>query len=69
MWTGDQAFPLGVYRFVDVRVVAHAHIKAFELPSASGRYCLVARVMDSSEVLKIVLDHYPALRHRQKWVN
>ncbi|KAG7653661.1 NAD-dependent epimerase/dehydratase, partial [Arabidopsis suecica] len=29
------------YRFVDVRDVSLAHIKAFEVPSASGRYIIV----------------------------
>ncbi|PON84855.1 hypothetical protein TorRG33x02_194070 [Trema orientale] len=30
-----------VYRFVDVRDIALGHIRAFEVPSASGRYCQV----------------------------
>lgn len=29
------------YRFVDVRDVSLAHIKAFEVPSANGRYIIV----------------------------
>ncbi|KAB2594775.1 cinnamoyl-CoA reductase 1-like [Pyrus ussuriensis x Pyrus communis] len=37
------------YTFVDVRDVAFAHIQAFEVPSASGRYCLVAQVADVSK--------------------
>ncbi|XP_022864925.1 cinnamoyl-CoA reductase 1-like [Olea europaea var. sylvestris] len=38
---GREIFPNGIYRYVDVRDVAQAHILAFENPSASGRYCLV----------------------------
>lgn len=51
----------GVYRFVDVRDVAYAHIQAFENPSASGRYCLVGSVTYSSEALEILHKLYPAL--------
>ncbi|KAK6933850.1 NAD-dependent epimerase/dehydratase [Dillenia turbinata] len=48
-----------VYRFVDVRDVALAHIKAFEIPSASGRYLLVERVAHVSEALNILHQHDP----------
>ncbi|XP_024929679.3 phenylacetaldehyde reductase isoform X2 [Ziziphus jujuba] len=65
--TGAQTFPTGVYRFVDVRDVAIAHILAFEVPSASGRYILVGDVMHIYEALKIVQKHYPALRLPEKW--
>ncbi|KAK6933849.1 NAD-dependent epimerase/dehydratase, partial [Dillenia turbinata] len=52
--------PIGpVYRFVDVRDIAVAHIKAFEIPSASGRYLLVGRVAHVSEALNILHQHYP----------
>ncbi|KAJ8900272.1 hypothetical protein K2173_024912 [Erythroxylum novogranatense] len=50
------------FRFVDVRDVANVHIQAFELPSASGRYCLVGRVGHFVEILKIVREHYPNLQ-------
>ncbi|KAM1443412.1 hypothetical protein ACFX2I_039696 [Malus domestica] len=49
------------YAFVDVRDVAFAHIQAFELPSASGRYCLVAQVADGPDTLKILQELYPTL--------
>ncbi|KAK6933848.1 NAD-dependent epimerase/dehydratase [Dillenia turbinata] len=48
-----------VYRFVDVRDVALAHIKAFEIPSASGRYFLAERAAHVSEVQNILHQHYP----------
>ncbi|GMI66983.1 hypothetical protein like AT5G19440 [Hibiscus trionum] len=40
---GENTFPTLTYRFVDVRDVAYARILAFEIPSATGRYCLVDR--------------------------
>ncbi|KAM2531093.1 hypothetical protein PS1_028877 [Malus domestica] len=43
-----------VNSFVDVRDVASAHIQAFEIPSASGRYCLVGQVADDLDTLKIL---------------
>ncbi|KAM1974182.1 hypothetical protein ACFX15_039116 [Malus domestica] len=49
------------FRFVDVRDVASAHIQAFAVPSASGRYCLVGHVADTFEVLKILRELYPTL--------
>ncbi|XP_062174245.1 phenylacetaldehyde reductase-like [Alnus glutinosa] len=60
---GTQTFPDGIYRMVDVRDVAHAHIQAFETPAASGKYCLVGRVAHYSEVFKILHKLYPSL-HR-----
>ncbi|KAL5543335.1 hypothetical protein UlMin_007119 [Ulmus minor] len=38
---GCQAFPKEVLGFIDVRDVAYAHVQAFEIASANGRYCLV----------------------------
>ncbi|KAL8500853.1 hypothetical protein ACS0TY_020439 [Phlomoides rotata] len=58
---GKQLWPSGVYRFVDVRDVALAHILAFENPSASGRYCLVGRVTYSSEALDMLNNLFPSL--------
>ncbi|MQJ93325.1 hypothetical protein EI018_25230, partial [Escherichia coli] len=53
--------------YVDVRDVANAHIEAFEVPSASGRYCLVGETMHSSQVLKIVGQLYPSLAIPEKY--
>nr|XP_008356774.1 cinnamoyl-CoA reductase 1-like [Malus domestica] len=53
--------PFVNYTFVDVRDVASAHIQAFEVPSASGRYCLVAHVADRTDTLKILRELYPTL--------
>lgn len=61
-----ETFPNEIYRFVDVRDVASAHIQAFEQASANGRYCLVGRVVHFSEFLKIVHEQYPALHLPEK---
>ncbi|XP_057998924.1 phenylacetaldehyde reductase-like [Hevea brasiliensis] len=63
---GAQEYPDAYYRSVDVRDVAHAHIQALEIPSASGRYCLIERDLHFSEVLKIVHQHYPTLQLPEK---
>ncbi|KAK9913028.1 hypothetical protein M0R45_036855 [Rubus argutus] len=53
--------PVSNLGFIDVRDVASAHIQAFELPSASGRYCLVNHVQHISETEKILRQLYPTL--------
>ncbi|KAG6628265.1 phenylacetaldehyde reductase-like [Carya illinoinensis] len=67
LMNGTQAFPSGIYRFVDVRDVVDAHIQAFEAPAASGRYCLVGDIKHHSEVFKIVHKLYPSLHLPEKW--
>ncbi|KAL6326287.1 hypothetical protein AAG906_004784 [Vitis piasezkii] len=47
-------FPNKIYRWVDVRDVAMAHIQAYELPTARGRYCLVGSILHCSETMKIL---------------
>ncbi|KAI8545874.1 hypothetical protein RHMOL_Rhmol07G0071400 [Rhododendron molle] len=56
-----ESFPNATYRWVDVRDVANAHIQAFEIPSASGRYCVVHKPAHFSEVVRILHELYPAL--------
>ncbi|XP_076901782.1 phenylacetaldehyde reductase-like [Bidens hawaiensis] len=51
----------GIYRLVDVRDVVAAHILAFENPEANGRYCTVAKVVPSLEIIKIVDKLYPSI--------
>ncbi|KAF5445912.1 hypothetical protein F2P56_031587 [Juglans regia] len=63
---GAERFPNVTYRWVDVRDVANAHILAFENPSASGRYCLVAEVVHCSEVLKLLHKFFPDLKLPEK---
>ncbi|GKE54896.1 cinnamoyl-CoA reductase 1-like protein, partial [Tanacetum coccineum] len=60
---GKEVSPDGVYRLVDVRDVAIAHILAFENPKANGRYCVVGNVIQSSEIMMIVDKFYLSLDH------
>ncbi|PQQ19618.1 cinnamoyl-CoA reductase 1-like [Prunus yedoensis var. nudiflora] len=59
--SGTQTTPVSNYRLIDVRDVASAHIQAFEVPSAAGRYCLVGHVAGVSKTLKILRQLYPTL--------
>ncbi|XP_071931736.1 phenylacetaldehyde reductase-like [Coffea arabica] len=63
---GAGAFPNATLRWVDVRDVAYAHILALEIPSASGRYCLVGRSAHASQVINILRGHYPAHKFLDK---
>uniref|UniRef100_A0A199UAW7 NAD-dependent epimerase/dehydratase domain-containing protein n=1 Tax=Manihot esculenta TaxID=3983 RepID=A0A199UAW7_MANES len=64
---GAQEYPDAYYRSIDVRDVAYAHIQALEIPSASGRYCLIESDIHFSKVLKIVQQHYPTLHLPKKY--
>ena len=56
-----------IFEYVDVRDVAYAHIQAFEVPSASGRYILVGDVKNIYEALKNVKEqYYPTLSLPEK---
>ncbi|KAE9593446.1 putative cinnamyl-alcohol dehydrogenase [Lupinus albus] len=58
---GSQTFPNGSFGWINVKDVANAHIQAYEIASASGRYCLAERVLHLSDVVKILRELYPAL--------
>ncbi|MED6208041.1 hypothetical protein PIB30_041354 [Stylosanthes scabra] len=58
---GAQTFPNASFGWVNVKDVANAHIQAYEIASASGRYCLVERVEHFSGVVKVLRDLYPTL--------
>jgi len=49
-----------------VKDVANAHIQAYEIASASGRYCLVERVAHFSELANILKDQYPTYQVPEK---
>ncbi|CAI0420730.1 unnamed protein product [Linum tenue] len=66
---GNRAFPSDIFRFVDVRDVANAHIQAFEVPSASGRCCVVGSMVHYTEALKIMHELYPNLPLSGNWEN
>ena len=63
---GAQTFPNATFGWVNVKDVANAHIQAFEIPSASGRYCLVERVAHYSEIVKILRELYPSFQLPEK---
>nr|KAJ0209965.1 hypothetical protein LSAT_V11C400169050 [Lactuca sativa] len=65
--TGKEIFPDGIYRLVDVRDVANAHILAFENPQANGRYLLVANIYHSSDIMKIINQNYPSLDYSERY--
>ena len=48
--------------WVNVKDVANAHILAFEVPSASGRYCLVETVAHYSELVQLLHKLYPSFQ-------
>lgn len=58
---GTPTFPNASFGWVHVRDVAEAHILAFEVASASGRYCLVEAVVHYSEIVKILRELYPTI--------
>jgi len=64
---GKEVFSDGIYRLVDVRDVATAHILAFENPEANGRYCIVGKVVRSLEIMQIVDKLYPGLGHSERY--
>ncbi|CAH2066252.1 unnamed protein product [Thlaspi arvense] len=59
---GKDPFNSGQYRFVDVRDVALAHIKAIEDSAASGRYIIDGPVVKlNDDIEKVLREFYPDL--------
>ncbi|KAK3026342.1 hypothetical protein RJ639_042639 [Escallonia herrerae] len=63
---GAKTYPNSTMGWINVKDVAVAHIQAFEIPSANGRYCLVERVAHYSEVVEILHKLYPSLQLPEK---
>ena len=59
---GPQTFRNNTLGWVNVKDVANAHVQAFEIPSASGRYLLVESVAHYSEMVRILRELYPDLQ-------
>jgi len=60
--TGSSStYPNFSFGWVNVKDVALAHILAYEVPSAYGRYCMVERVAHYSEVVNIIRKMYPTI--------
>ncbi|KNA11912.1 hypothetical protein SOVF_130840 isoform A [Spinacia oleracea] len=66
---GSESYPDLVCPWVHVKDVVEAHIRAFEIPSATGRYILSERVLHFSEVKKILHELYPSLKLPDKCVD
>ncbi|PWA79400.1 bifunctional polymyxin resistance protein, ArnA [Artemisia annua] len=63
---GSETYPNSSLGWVNVKDVAKAHVQAFEIPSANGRYCLVESVAHYSELVKILRKLYPASKLPEK---
>ncbi|KAF7833712.1 cinnamoyl-CoA reductase 1-like [Senna tora] len=59
---GTETFPNSSRPWINIKDVVNAHIQAFEIPSANGRYCVVESVEHFSEIVKILHDLYPTLQ-------
>ncbi|KAI9073715.1 hypothetical protein K1719_044314 [Acacia pycnantha] len=66
--TGAQTSPNLAVGWINVKDVANAHIQAFEISSASGRYCLVETMAHFSDIVKISHELYPTLPLPEKFV-
>lgn len=58
----SSTYPNFSFGWINVKDVALAHILAYEVPSANGRYCMVERVAHYSEVVKIIREMYPNIQ-------
>ncbi|KAL5229307.1 hypothetical protein ABZP36_017572 [Zizania latifolia] len=65
----SSTYPNFSFGWVNVKDVALAHILAYEVPSANGRYCVVARVAHYSEMVKIIREMYPNIPLPDKCAN
>ncbi|KAL3752149.1 hypothetical protein ACJRO7_012898 [Eucalyptus globulus] len=59
---GAPTFPDECCGWVNVKDVANAHLLAFEVPSARGRYCLVECVPHYYEIVGFLRNLYPSLQ-------
>ncbi|CAL0334250.1 unnamed protein product [Lupinus luteus] len=62
-------FPNRCFGWVNVKDVANAHIQAYEIASANGRYLMVERVVHFSELARTLRDLYPTLQIPDKCEN
>ncbi|XAR60365.1 Cinnamyl-alcohol dehydrogenase [Bertholletia excelsa] len=64
--SGSETYTNASFGWVNVKDVANAHIQAFEIPSANGRYCLVERVVHYSEIVQMLRKLYPSFQLPEK---
>ncbi|XP_028758814.1 tetraketide alpha-pyrone reductase 1-like [Neltuma alba] len=65
---GAQMLSNACVGWIHVKDVVNAHIQAFEISSASGRYCLAESVAHFSDIVKITHELFPALPLTEKLV-
>lgn len=58
---GKNPFNTTHHRFVDVRDVALAHVKALETPSANGRYIIDGPVVTIKDIENVLREFFPDL--------
>ncbi|KAG5517534.1 hypothetical protein RHGRI_038064 [Rhododendron griersonianum] len=63
---GLETFINASFGWVNVKDVANAHVQAFEIPSANGRYCMVERVVHFSGLVEILHKLYPDFQLPEK---
>ncbi|KAI8526173.1 hypothetical protein RHMOL_Rhmol13G0288400 [Rhododendron molle] len=63
---GSKTFINASFGWVNVKDVANAHVQAFEIPSANGRYCMVERVVHFSGLVEILHKLYPDFQLPEK---
>ncbi|KAL5708076.1 Coumarine and phenylpropanoid biosynthesis [Ranunculus cassubicifolius] len=68
LFSGSDTYANLTIGWVDVRDVMKAHILAFESQSASGRYCLVGRVVHFTEIIAKLRELYPGIQLPKKCV-
>ncbi|KAL8161226.1 hypothetical protein V2J09_012715 [Rumex salicifolius] len=66
---GAETYQDITYGYVHVKDVADAHIRAFEMESANGRYCIVEREIHFSNITNIMREACPNLPLPNKCVS
>lgn len=66
LFAGSKTFINASFGWVNVKDVANAHVQAFEIPSANGRYCMTERVVHYSEIVEILHKLYPDFQLPEK---
>ncbi|XP_074310563.1 phenylacetaldehyde reductase-like [Silene latifolia] len=59
---GSETYLNETFNWVHVKDVAEAHIRAFEIPSAHGRYLMGESIAHHSEIVEILRELYPDLK-------
>lgn len=58
---GSSTYPNSSFGWINVKDVALAHVLAYEVPSANGRYCMVEVVAHHSDLVNIIHQMYPTI--------